>query len=555
MRCQRHPLPPPGKGRRAVPVGDLSAPIVVAVTTFDPRRLSGVVAAGMSLAVGEFFAGLFGISSPVVSVGDLVVDVTPGPVVRQTIELFGTLQKPLLLGGIVVVCLLLGGSLGRRSDNVAYAGFLAAGVVGGLSAGWSGSPLGGPAVSVLAAVAGIAVLHKGRSLLPAFLWPEPDRDFIDVSRDVEDPRIRVATRRGFLGYVAGMTVAAGSLAVGSRVLVDRRGDRLREEVTLPTGRRTIPAGDRTVPAPTTTEGPFGPPEGLTSWITPNDRFYRIDTALVVPRVDSENWSLSVDGLVDRQVTVTLEDLLAMDLVDAAVTLNCVSNEVGGHLVGNAVWTGVPLLDLLESAGISTDAEQVMGRSVDGFTAGFPLHLLDGDRTALIAVGMNGEPLPFRHGFPARLVVAGIYGYVSAVKWLHRISLTTMDEDGYWIPRGWAKEAPIKIASRIDVPLRSQLPAGRHAVAGVAWAPVSGVAAVELRVDDGPWTECRLWSEEAPGRAGDSWVQWSTEWDAQPGIRWLRVRAHDRDGRLQPAGPKAIAPDGAEGWHARQVLVV
>ena len=516
------------------------------------RRAAGVVAAAVGLAVGEFLAAVSGIASPVASVGDLVVDATPGPVVRRTIAWFGTAQKPLLLTGVVVVTLLLGGSLGRRTSPVAPAAFLAAGLVGGLAVGRTGSPVGGPMVGVSAGVAGIAVLWAGRRLLATSLGP--GEEVVDAPDVLEDPRIRTATRRGFLGYAAGMSVAAGSLAVGSRALVDRRGDRLRDDVALPSTRRTVPTGDRPPTPPTTTEGPFGPPDGLTPWITPNDRFYRIDTALVVPRVDPGGWSLTVDGMVDRPLTVTLDDLLAMDLVDAAVTLNCVSNEVGGHLVGNAVWTGVPLLDLLGRAGISSDAEQVMGRSVDGFNAGFPLHVLGADRTALVAVGMNGEPLPFRHGFPARLVVAGIYGYVSAVKWLDRISLTTMDEDGYWIPRGWAKEAPIKIASRIDVPLRSQVPAGLHAVAGVAWAPTAGVEAVELQVDDGPWTECRLQRGEAPGRTGDSWVQWVTEWDAQPGLRWLRVRARDREGRLQPEGPKAIAPDGAEGWHARRVLV-
>jgi len=518
------------------------------------RRTAGIVAAAVGLAVGEFASAVSGVPSPVVSVGDLVVDVTPGPVVRRTIAWFGTAQKPLLLTGIVVVALLLGGSLGRRTSGAARAAFPVAGILGGLAVGRAGSPLGGPLVGVLAGAAGIVVLHLGRRLLPTPPGLEAAADAVDAPSVVEDPRVRTATRRGFLGYAAGMTVAAGSLAVGSRGLVDRRGDRLRDDVVLPSGRRTDPDGDRSVPAPTTTEGPFGPPDGLTPWITPNDRFYRIDTALVVPRVDPADWTLTVDGLVDRQETVALDDLLAMDLVDAAVTLTCVSNEVGGHLVGNAVWTGIPLLDLLEQAGVTPAAEQVIGRSVDGFTAGFPLHVLDDDRTALVAVGMNGEALPFRHGFPARLVVAGIYGYVSAVKWLDRISLTTMDEDGYWIPRGWAKEAPIKIASRIDVPLRSQVPPGRQAVAGVAWAPTVGVAAVELRIDDGPWVDCRLRREEAPGRTGDSWVQWSTDWDAEPGMRRLRVRARDRDGRLQPEGPKAVAPDGAEGWHARRVLV-
>jgi hypothetical protein len=176
-------------------------------------------------------------------------------------------------------------------------------------------------------------------------------------------------------------------------------------------------------------------------------------------------------------------------------------------------------------------------------------VLDG-RTALVAVGMNGEPLPYRHGFPARLVVAGLYGYVSAVKWLDRIQLTTLDDDGYWIPRGWAKYGPIKIASRIDVPVRSAVPAGRQPIAGVAWAPVAGIAGVEVSIDRGPWMACRIHQENAPGLSGDSWVQWFLAWDAEPGAHVLRVRAFDRDGRVQPPGPRATAPDGAEGYHAR-----
>jgi DMSO/TMAO reductase YedYZ molybdopterin-dependent catalytic subunit len=294
--------------------------------------------------------------------------------------------------------------------------------------------------------------------------------------------------------------------------------------------------------------------GHSRWVTPNDDFYRIDTALLVPRVDPTSWSMSIEGLVATRLEFTLDDLLGMDLVDAAVTLNCVSNEVGGHLVGNAVWTGVPLADLLAEAGPTAGAQQVMAWSVDGFNAGFPMTAVLDGRTALVAVGMNGEPLPFRHGFPARLVVAGLYGYVSAVKWLDRIQLTTLDDDGYWIPRGWAKYGPIKIASRIDVPVRSAVPAGRQPIAGVAWAPVAGIAGVEVSIDRGPWMTCRILQEDAPGLSGDSWVQWFLTWDAEPGARVLRVRAHDTDGRVQPPGPRATAPDGAEGYHARRIRV-
>ncbi len=523
--------------------------------------VAGVLAAGMALAVAEAVAAITGGPSLVVAVGDLVVDLAPGWLVRRTIDLLGTSQKPALLTGIVVVTLLAGAVLGRvvvdgrRTGRAAFMGF---GLVGAGAAAWSGSPFSGLVTGAIAAALGIAALEAGLRRVPA-AGPLTGDPAVGPPADVpfQDPRVKASTRRGFITYAAGMSVTAGVVAVGSRALATRGSEDLRNQVVLPSARRA--AGDRpaTTDRPTTTtktEGPWTPVPGLSPWITPNDGFYRIDTALLVPRVDTSTWSMTIGGFVEHELRFTLDDLLGMDLVDSAVTLSCVSNEVGGHLVGNAVWTGVPLIELLEEAGVQPHGEQVMGWSVDGFSAGFPRSVLDDARTALVAVGMNGEPLPFRHGFPARLVIAGLYGYVSAVKWLERIELTAMSVDGYWIPRGWAKEAPIKIASRIDVPLRRQTVPGRQAVAGVAWAPVSGVEAVELAVDDGPWEECRLERGVGPGHDGESWVQWSTVWDAQPGDRKLRVRAWDRAGQVQPEGPKSIAPDGAEGYHVRRILV-
>ena len=280
-------------------------------------------------------------------------------------------------------------------------------------------------------------------------------------------------------------------------------------------------------------------------MTPNRDFYRIDTALAVPDVDATDWNLSVRGMVRRPFTVTYDELLAMPMVEEYVTLTCVSNEVGGELVGNALWLGVPLADLLERAGVRNGATQIMGRSVDGFTAGFPTAVgLDG-RTALIAVGMNGEPLPVRHGFPARLVVSGLYGYVSATKWLSAIELTTLEaQDGYWIPRGWAKEAPIKTQSRIDVPRPGKrLEPGPVAVAGVAWAQTRGIESVEVQIDDGEWRDASL----AAPLSIDSWVQWRYEWNARPGRHRVRVRATDGSGETQDATPRRIDPDGATGY--------
>jgi DMSO/TMAO reductase YedYZ molybdopterin-dependent catalytic subunit len=291
--------------------------------------------------------------------------------------------------------------------------------------------------------------------------------------------------------------------------------------------------------------------GLDPVVTPNDRFYRIDTALQVPRVDAASWRLRVTGMVDRPLELSLDDLLAREVVEADVTLACVSNEVGGRLVGNARWRGVRLDDLLAEAGVRPGATQVVGRSVDGFTAGFPTATLDG-RDVLVAVGMNGAPLPFEHGFPARLVVPGLYGYVSATKWLAEIELTTLEAlDGYWIPRGWAKEAPIKTASRIDVPRPgSDVAPGPTPIAGVAWAPTRGIDRVEVAVDDGPWQAARLAAAIGP----DSWRQWVLDWDATPGEHSLRVRATDGTGATQTEQRADPVPDGASGWHTVTVRV-
>ena len=524
---------------------------------FRAASVAGVVAAATALAAAEAVAAITGGPSLVVAVGDLVVDLAPGWLVRRTIGLLGTTQKPALLAGIVVVALLAGAVLGRvvaGGSAVGRTAFMGLGLVGAGAAAWSGAPFRGLLAGVVAAVAGIAVLETALRKVPV-ADPQSGVPSIGPPLDApfEDPRVKASTRRGFITYAAGMSVAAGVAAVGSRALATRGSEELRERVVLPSARRT--AGDRPATTTTTTEGPWPPMPGLSPWITPNDDFYRIDTALVIPRLDPATWSMSIGGFVEHELRFTLDDLLGMDLVDSAVTLNCVSNEVGGSLVGNAVWTGVPLGDLLARAGLEPGAEQVMAWSVDGFNAGFPVATALDGRTALVAVGMNGDPLPFRHGFPARLVVAGLYGYVSAVKWLDRIQLTSLDDDGYWMPRGWAKYGPIKIASRIDVPTGSRVLTGRQPIAGVAWAPVAGVAGVEVAVDDGPWMACRILQDGAPGRSGDSWVQWFLDWDPEPGVRLLRVRAHDMEGRVQSRGPRPIAPDGAEGYHARRILVV
>jgi DMSO/TMAO reductase YedYZ molybdopterin-dependent catalytic subunit len=293
-------------------------------------------------------------------------------------------------------------------------------------------------------------------------------------------------------------------------------------------------------------------DGVAPFVTPNGDFYRIDTALFVPQVRTEGWTLRVHGMVDRELELTFDDLLGRELVEADVTLACVSNEVGGDLIGNARWLGARLDELLREAGVQRGATQLVPRSRDGFAAGFPTEVALDGREALVAVGMNGEPLPLRHGFPARLVVPGLYGYVSATKWLTEIELTTWDAfDSYWVRRGWAKEAPIKTQSRIDTPRSgASLRPGRVAVAGVAWAQGRGIEAVEVQVDDGPWRPARL----AAAVGDDTWRQWVYEWDAEAGDHVLAVRATDGTGETQPEERVAPIPDGATGWHTIEVSV-
>jgi DMSO/TMAO reductase YedYZ molybdopterin-dependent catalytic subunit len=364
------------------------------------------------------------------------------------------------------------------------------------------------------------------------LWTRPSP--ADARDDVPSD---IGRRRLMLALAAAGTVSVVTIAVG-RGRLRTRAEAQRAALTLPE-----PVERQVDP---TVENDFDL-TFLTPIVVSNATFYRIDTALVVPTVDPADWTLTIDGMVDRPVEITYEELTSMPLVERYVTLACVSNEVGDRLVGNALWTGVPLRDLLDMAGVRDGADQIVGRSVDGFTAGFPTELAYDGRDALVAVGMNREVLPANHGFPARLVVPGLYGYVSATKWLDRIELTTWDAfDGYWIPRGWSKEGPIKTQSRIDRPRRrEELTAGPYAMAGVAWAPTKGIAAVEVSIDDGPWQLAEL-SEPL---SDDSWVQWKLDTELTEGDHEVRVRATDGTGFTQSPDPVPPAPNGAEGWHS------
>ena len=556
----------------------------------------------MALAAGELIAGLSPVAvSLAEAVGGLAIDYVPPPVKDFAIAVFGIYDKLALIIGMVVVTVALGTLVGIWAARRWTLALWVFGLFGLLAAfSLSREPSTGWWTSIVSAAVAVAVgLIALRVLYRLIGKPDPgaqDAPVLDSEGDPSPPvvttRSAEVSRRKFLagaGAVLGLGVA---MAAGGRLLLERTKRTLagRDTVVLPqatettvssiaptttatsttsptTGAETTVAEAQTpttAEATTTTTGPAvegaGPlPEGhsldvpeISPIITPNEDFYLIDTALTPPQVKLEDWTLQVTGLVENPYQITFDELLTRPLVERYVTLSCVSNSVGGSLVGHAKWLGAPLSLILDEAGLLPEAEQIVGRSVDGFTVGFPSTIPYDGRDALVAVGMNDEPLPIEHGFPVRLVVAGLYGYVSATKWLAELELTTWDGfDAYWVPRGWAKEAPVKTQSRIDTPRdRANIAAGRRFVAGVAWAPHRGVDRVEVQIGNGPWTEAELSTEISD----NSWRQWKVDWDALPGSHQIRVRATDGNGVTQTEVTRPPAPDGATGWHTIDVTV-
>ncbi len=515
-----------------------SEPVVVPVPTHWLRDgISGLLSAALALGVSEFVAGAVAtLPSIVESLGNWVIDVVPKPLKDFAIETFGTNDKLVLAISIVVVTLILGfvvGVVARKRFWVAITVFIGFAVLGALA----GVRSTGVSLGLALIPSGIAALAGLASLQWLYSLSEPAA-----------PGETSGSRRAFLaGAGAVLGLAALSAAFG-RSLIER-GKVVaagRAEVVLPA------AIDPVAPVPAAAE--FGIPE-LTPVVVSNQDFYRIDTAFTLPRIDLTEWRLKVGGRVDNPYQIDFDELLDMDMVERYVTLSCVSNRVGGDLIGNAKWLGVPLIDILNRAGVRDDAEQLVGRSVesDGFTVGFPVEVAMDGRDALVAIGMNGEPLPFEHGFPARLVVPGLYGYVSATKWLAEIELTGWDEfDAYWVPRGWSKEAPIKTQSRIDTPTRgANIDSGERIVAGVAWAPHRGISMVEVQLgQDAEWVMAEL-SEPL---SEDTWVQWQVPWTPEPGRQLLSVRATDGNGDTQTDELAPPAPNGATGYHMISVNV-
>ncbi len=504
--------------------------------------IAGGVAAAFGIGIGELMAGLIvGAPSLVIAIGDLVIDLQPPGGKEIFVELFGQNDKLVLNAMIIGAAVLIAGLLGvagRRNWNIPVAGFAIAAVAGLVAA--LAQPLNDPVLSVVTVVVAIlAALAVLRLMLSATrpAWGAPavaDRSPAAAAAAMPD-----WDRRRFLQV--GGSVAVGSVVLGvvGRNLLTGQPGGAAQGVELPTAAGPVPA----VPAGASLDVP-----GITPIVVPNDDFYQIDTALVSPRVNVDDWSLRIHGMVDREVTLDYQELSAMPLLEQYVTIACVSNEVGGRLVGNALWTGVDLRDVLDMAGVQPDASQIVGRSVDDFTAGFPTSwAMDPDRRPMIALGMNGSPLPVDHGYPARLIVPGLYGYVSATKWLSEIELTTLDAfDGYWVPRGWAKEAPILTQSRIDTPRRGMtLEAGTvQPIAGVAWAPDRGISRVEVSIDDGEWQEAKLSSPLSDA----TWVQWVASWTPETaGQHDIRARATDGTGATQTDERTPPAPDGARGY--------
>ena len=498
-----------------------------------PYVIASVIAAGVILGVSELIAGLVErVPSTLSSIGAIVVDNVPASIEQWAIETFGTGDKAVLLIGMILTTLGLAALVGlwiHRSGIVVaipiFTGFAAIGLAASLNQTLISAPL-----TVLAA---LVALGSGLNALYWMLQNQREPIADAVIGEPTDGLAADSSRRQFLGRAAGLGAAASvSGLLGRRLLT------------------ATPVSDVNVPVAGTLDPPspdnFFTVDGLKPVIVPNDSFYRIDTALLIPRVNVDSWRLRIDGYVDQELEFTFDDLSSRDLVEDYVTISCVSNEVGGGLVGNAKWTGVRLAELLEEAGPTDQAEQVVGWSVDRWASGFPIEAVFDGREPMVALAMNDEPLPARHGFPARLIVPGLYGYVSATKWLERIELTGWDEfDSYWVPRGWAKEGPIKTQSRIDVPRRgSRVTAGEVVAAGVAWAPLKGISRVEVQLDDGEWTDAEL-TEPLSDKA---WIQWRAVLTVPEGDHTLTVRATDGTGETQTAEMVPPRPDGATGHH-------
>lgn len=533
--------------------------------------VSGVVSAGVFLAAAELVALLVAREgSPILAVGSFVIDIVPQPFKEFAIATFGEYDKIALLVGLALAVLVASAIAGLLQYLRPPLGVIALVIAGGLSIAAivtraAATPFAA-IPPIVGTIAGCAVLWylaarlrrwSAAAALSKAALPDvatAERATPESATPVETPTVHPkgaavpasVDRRMFLRVTAIAGASALVIGVGARAVINATAGSIsavRKALNLPAPRTKV-----TVPAGAELDIP-----GISPLFTPNADFYRVDTALTAPSVDPDTWRLVIDGMVDQRVELTFDDLVGMGLDEYAITLTCVSNEVGGELLGNATWLGVPIREVLKLAGPKSGADMVLSRSVDGFTASTPLEsLTDDGLDAILAVGMNGEPLPLEHGFPVRMVVPGLYGYVSATKWLSELKVTTFDADeAYWTPRGYSAKAPIKFSSRLDTPRTGEaIPAGRTPIAGVAWAQTVGIDRVEVSIDDGDWQPATL---STPINA-DTWVQWFVDWDATVGTHYVAVRAVNKNGDVQIEERAPIAPDGSTGWQRTLIRV-
>jgi len=493
---------------------------------------AGIASVVFGLGAAELAAAIVAPSaSPLFVVGSLVIDLAPPWAKDTAIALFGTGDKAALLAGMGVVLLIIAAVVGVVQARRPPIGRIVIGIGAAIGVGAaitrSGSAVLDAVPSVVAAVVAVAAL--------GFLLRKAPEQRSNPHPATHDP-----SRRAFLGGVGGAT-ALGLLATGAGVLLEagaRAVTAVRETFTLP--RPAVAA------APIPAGAEFGITD-LAPVVTPNAEFYRIDTALQIPRINPSEWSVKITGMVENEVEISWAELIALPMEESYTTLICVSNEVGGSLIGNALWSGYPIRKVLELARPKAGADMVLSKSIDGFTAGTPLSILqEEDRNAIFAIGMNGTPLPEEHGFPVRMVVPGLYGYVSATKWVVELEVTRFDRaSAYWTDRGWGARGPVKIESRIDV---ARGGAGAMTVAGVAWYQHTGIAGVEVQVDGGSWRPAELAAAISP----DTWVQWRYTFAPAAGDHVIAVRATGADGEVQTSAVADVVPDGATGYHTVQV---
>ncbi len=514
-------------------------------TDTGPRRsgtrwaaLAGLVAGIAGLAVAELVAwAIAALGSPLTAAGQWLISVLPAPLVNFGKDTLGTADKPILIalvGVVVLVVAVLAGIAEYRRTATGLIIYCVLAAIGLFTVSTQPQVTWNDYLPTIVGL-GLGYLILWFLLTRLRYW-RPARPDAEGGTDYDRRSFMLMT--GVLGGLSVIGLVGGRMLSGAAAAVATA----RSRIQLPK-----PSNSVQVPAAADLDV-----SGLSPYISGNADFYRIDTALSVPKVDPDKWTLKVTGMVDNPISITFADLLAKPLVEHLATLCCVSNEVGGNLIGNALWLGYPIRDLLAQAKPRAGADMVLSRSVDGFTAGTPLSVLtDENRESLLAVGMNGEPLPAEHGFPVRMVVPGLYGYVSATKWVEELKVTTFAADqGYWTPLGWSAMGPVKVESRIDVPSGNDVSAGTVAVAGVAWDQHVGIAKVEVRVDNGAWHQADLAEVSGP----DTWRQWKWAWPATPGNHTLTVRATNSDGQTQTSDEAPPAPNGATGWHQIEVSV-